>query len=330
MPVVLADLFDQRALGGRDRPVSSFARHRRSGQKLGPEVFDSDRIEITHHRFGPLTSGIGALRGEAEGHHEHIYGTRKPALWWIFFGRRWVSMPVNVYVIEHQDGLVLFDTGHDPAVADAHYWPDPVTAFFVRHLFRWHIGPEDSLSAQLKQAGYTAADVRKAIISHLHFDHVGGIAEIPQAELYTAAGGFAYIRGPDHPERRTVLRERVEIPGAKWQMIPFESTNDPTVAPFTEKFDVMGDGSLVVLPTPGHLPGSVSMLVRRGAAAPLLLVGDLTYDEDLLQRDQFPATGDKHLLAASFAKVRALKERMPDLVILPAHDQRASEKLRAG
>lgn len=45
---------------------------------------------------------------------------------------------------------------------------------------------------------------------------------------------------------------------------------------------------------------------------------------------QFPATGDKHLLAASFAKVRALKERMPDLVILPAHDQRASEKLRAG
>ena len=267
---------------------------------------------------------------EAEGHHEHIYGTRKPAPWWIFFGRRWVSLPINVYVIEHQDGLVLFDTGQNPAVVtDANYWPDPVTAFFERHIFRWHIGPEDSLSAQLERAGYSAADVSTAVISHLHCDHVGGIADIPQAELYTAAEGFAYMRGPDHPERRTVLRERIEIPGAKRQMIPFESTNDPTIAPFTEKFDVMGDGSLVVLPTPGHLPGSVSMLVRRGAAAPLLLVGDLTYDEELIQRDQFLATGDKDLLAASFAKVRALKERMSDLVILPAHDQRSSQKLRA-
>ncbi|MGB0972149.1 MAG: N-acyl homoserine lactonase family protein [Mycobacterium sp.] len=265
---------------------------------------------------------------EAEGHHEHIYGTRKPSLWWIFFGRRWVSMPVNVYAIEHEQGLVLFDTGHDPAVADAHYWPDPITAFFVRHLFRWHIGPQDSLSAQLEQAGYAAADVRKAIISHLHFDHAGGIAEIPQAELYTAEEGFAFMRGPDHPERHTVLRDRIEIPGAKWQMIPFEPTDDPAYAPFTEKFDVMGDGSLVVLPTPGHLPGSVSMLVRRAAAPPVLLVGDLTYDEGLLQRDQFPAIGDKEVLAASFAKVRALKEHMPDLVILPAHDRRASDKLR--
>jgi len=268
--------------------------------------------------------------GEAEGHYEHIYGTRKPDLWWIFFGRRWVRLPINVYVIEHQNGLVLFDTGQDPAVeTDADYWPDAVTAFFMRHIFRWHIGPEDSLSAQIEQAGYAATDVHKAVISHLHCDHVGGIAEIPQAELYTAEEGFAYMRGPDHPERHIVLRDRIEIPGAKWRMIPFEPTDDPAFAPFTEKFDVMGDGSLVVLPTPGHLAGAVSMLVRRGAAAPLLLIGDLTYDEELLQRDQFPAVGDKNLLAASFANVRALKKRMPDLVILPAHDPRALEKLRA-
>lgn len=281
-------------------------------------------------RIDPIKAVRVITTGEGEGHYEHVHGTRKPDLWWIFLGRRWVRLPINVYVVEHEHGLVLFDTGQDPAVqADPDYWPDPITAFFMRHIFRWHVGPEDSLSAQLERAGYAAADVHKAVVSHLHCDHVGGIAEIPQAELYTAAEGFAYMRGPDHPERRTVFRDRIEIPGAKWRMIPFEPTDDPAFAPFTETFDVMGDGSLVVLPTPGHLPGSVSMLVRRGTAAPLLLVGDLTYDEEMLHRDQFPATGDKRLLAASFARVRALQEHMPDLVILPAHDQRAAQKLRA-
>jgi N-acyl homoserine lactone hydrolase len=107
--------------------------------------------------------------------------------------------------------------------------------------------------------------VDKAVISHLHSDHVGGIADIPQADLYAGEEGFDYMRGPDHPERQTVYRDRIEIPGARWHMIPFEPTDDPALAPFTEAFDLMGDGSMIVLPTPGHLPGSVSMLVRRAA-----------------------------------------------------------------
>ncbi|TVR36174.1 MAG: N-acyl homoserine lactonase family protein [Nitriliruptor sp.] len=268
--------------------------------------------------------------GDGEVHHEHIYGTRKPELWWIFFGRRWVRLPINVYVIAHADGLVLFDTGQDRAVVtDPDYYPDKITAFFYRHIFRdVRIGPEDTLPAQLERAGYSAAQVDKAVISHLHSDHVGGIADIPQAELYAGEEGFAYMRGPDHPERQTVYRDRIEIPGATWHMIRFEPTDDPTLAPFTEAFDLMGDGSMIVLPTPGHLPGSVSMLVRRTAAPPLLLVGDLTYDEQLLERDQVPAVcDDPEELLASYAKVRELKRHTPDLIILTAHDPHAADRL---
>ena len=90
----------------------------------------------------------------------------------------------------------------------------------------------------------------------------------------------------------------------------------------------MGDGSIILLPTPGHLPGSLSMLVRRDGAPPLLLIGDLTYGVELLERGQLPGTGDKKELRASFAKVLALKERMPDLVILASHDTHAAEALR--
>ena len=277
----------------------------------------------------PIKAVSVITTGDGEVHHEHVYGTRKPELWWIFFGCRWVRLPINVYVIDHHDGLVLFDTGQDRAVVtDPDYYPDPITAFFYRHIFRdIRIGPSDTLPAQLERAGYSAARVDKAVISHLHSDHVGGIADIPQADLYAGEEGFAYMRGPDHPERQTVYRDRVEISGARWHMIDFEPTDDPALAPFTEAFDLMGDGSMIVLPTPGHLAGSVSLLVRRATAPPLLLVGDLTYDEQLLDHDQIGAVGDPEQLRDTYAKVRALKGHTPDLILLPAHDPHASEKL---
>jgi glyoxylase-like metal-dependent hydrolase (beta-lactamase superfamily II) len=256
-----------------------------------------------------------------------VYGTRKPTLWWIFTSRRWIELPINAYVIEHDDGLVLFDTGMDRAVVtDPDYWPDPITALFMRRIFRWNIGPDDTLAQQLELAGYSPADVRKAVISHLHADHVGGIGDIPDADLYVSSEAWEHMLGP-HPEREMVLRRDIDIPGARWHQFTFEATDDPSLAPFGASFDLMGDGSMMILPTPGHLAGSVSMLVRRGNAAPLLLIGDLTYAEELLDQDRIPGTGHAAQLRESYAKVRGLRDRTPGLVILPAHDPKAADKL---
>ncbi|MCA1782269.1 MAG: N-acyl homoserine lactonase family protein [Intrasporangiaceae bacterium] len=277
-----------------------------------------------------MSSGAEPIRdvrvlttGEGKVHREHVYGTRRPELVWIFFGRRWVRLPIHVYLIDHVDAVVLFDTGQDRAVVtDGDYWPDPITGFFFRHVFRdIRIGPDDTLPAQLEGAGYAASQVDIAVVSHLHCDHVGGIADIPQAQLYAGAQGFDYLRDGDHPERATVFRDRIELPGARWNMIDFAPTDDAALAPFTEAFDLLSDGTLMVLPTPGHLPGSVSLLVRRDHAPPLLLVGDLCYDEQLLETDQVPAVcHDPQQLLDSHAKVRALKAHTPGLCILTGHD----------
>lgn len=61
----------------------------------------------------------------------------------------------------------------------------------------------------------------------------------------------------------------------------------------------MGDGSMIVMPAPGHLPGSVSMFVRPKGAAPLLLIGDPSYDDRFLNHDRFPQVGDRSRLQAS-------------------------------
>ena len=89
----------------------------------------------------------------------------------------------------------------------------------------------------------------------------------------------------------------------------------------------MGDGSLMLVPTPGHLPGSISMLVRSNGARPLLFVADLCYSVDMLMEDRLPGTGDKEQLLESYARVRTLREGIPDLVILPSHDASTADRL---
>jgi glyoxylase-like metal-dependent hydrolase (beta-lactamase superfamily II) len=277
---------------------------------------------------GPIKSVAVINTGTVDVHAEQVYGTRKHQLLWMLTSRRWLPLPINVYVIQHADGLVLFDTGQNRAVTtDPAYYPDGLTGFIFRQLFRFHIGSEDRLSRQLEAAGYSAGDVRKAVISHLHFDHVGGISEIPQADLLVSFEEWECLDRP-HPERRAIFGREIDIPGAKWQRVAWVPSNDPSLAPFTDSFDLMGDGSLILLPTPGHTAGSLSMLVRRGDASPLLLIGDLAYAVELLQQRQVPGAGEKEQLLDTYAKVLALKERIPGLIILASHDPQASGRLR--
>jgi len=69
------------------------------------------------------------------------------------------------------------------------------------------------------------------------------------------------------------------------------------------------------------------MLIRRRARSPLLLVSDLTYAAELLEIGRVPGVGSRRQLVESSRKVLALKEQMPDLVILPAHDPGAAQRL---
>jgi glyoxylase-like metal-dependent hydrolase (beta-lactamase superfamily II) len=146
---------------------------------------------------------------------------------------------------------------------------------------------------------------------------------VPAASAQTASIELSRFA----PEPRGFLREHIMIPGLTWRQISFEPTNDPTLSPFAQSLDVMGDGSLVMLPTPGHTAGSVSLLIRRRGRSPLLLVGDLTYGSELLDQRRVPGVGDRSQLARTTDKVLALKQRMPGLVILPAHDPTAAQRL---
>jgi len=266
--------------------------------------------------------------GTVEIHPEHAFGTWKPLYWWLLTSREWLPpRPISAYVIEHANGLILFDTGQDRAsVTDPSYFPGGFTGHIYDRLARFHIGEEETLTAQLATLGYAPADVDTAILSHLHQDHMGGLGELRGADLLVAEAEWAEL-SKLAPEPRGFLRQHIQIPGLNWHQVGLGSSADPTLAPFTRSLDLMGDGSLVLLPTPGHTAGSMSLLVRRSERSPLLLVGDLTYGAELLVRGQLPGVGVHKQLVGTTARVLALKETMPDLVILPAHDPTAARRL---
>src|SRR5690348_9439427 len=101
---------------------------------------------------------------------EHPYGSRKPLYWWLLTSRQWTPpRPINVYVIKHTRGLVLFDTGQNRAsVTDERYFPGGLTGYLYARLARFDIGEQDTLTAQLATLGCAPSGVDTAILSHLH------------------------------------------------------------------------------------------------------------------------------------------------------------------
>ena len=273
--------------------------------------------------------------GTVDIHPQHAYRGRSPMYWWILTSREWLTRrPINVYVIEHSDGVVLFDTGQDRAsVTDPCYFPAGAAGVVYRRLARFDIAGEETLTAGLERLGYQTADVTTAVISHFHQDHIGGIGEIAHAELLVSPVEWRSLHRPA-AEARGLLRQHIELPGLRWSPVQFQGLGPrpdaATFRPFTVGHDVFDDGSLMILPTPGHTRGSMSMLVRRSDGPPVLLVGDLTYDIDAFERGIHGGVGSRRRLRRTRAQVLALRRNNPGLVILAAHDPAAAGLIDVG
>jgi N-acyl homoserine lactone hydrolase len=144
----------------------------------------------------------------------HVESNGTPLMWWLLTARTWTApLPINVYVIEHDDGIVLFDAGQDRAcITDADYFPGGILGYLYGRLGRFDIPPGNTLAAGLAALGYAMSDVRKVIISHLHQDHIGGLPELGGAKIYvtgeewqTLASPLALLDG--------LMKNHIDLPG---------------------------------------------------------------------------------------------------------------------
>ncbi len=275
--------------------------------------------------MNPISNGSVISTGEVAIRPQHAESTGTPLAWWLFTSRTWTKpRPINVYVIEHDRGLVLFDTGQDRrSVTDPDYFPAGLVRIPYRRLARFEIAPEQTLTGQLARLGYSPSDVSVAILSHLHQDHIGGLSELTEARILVSAEEWATLDAP-LPELSGLMTSHIRIPGLDFEFVTPAPVDDESIRPFDRAHDIFGDGSLVLLPTPGHTPGSLSLLHRQPEMAPILFVGDLTYGATLLGDEKVPGVGERRELLASTLKVDALRGRYPDLVVAAAHDPNAA------
>lgn len=167
-------------------------------------------------------------------------------------GGELVCLPAPSFLIEHPEhGLLLFDTG----LAGA---GDPASTYGpLAEIFTIEFPAERALDRQLESLGFGTADVKRVVISHLHFDHTGGLEHFAGAQGYIGSGELRYARTPDNHVTAFFRQEDLDAADRiDWMEVPAGYDHD-----------MFGDGSVVVLSMPGHTPvhSGCSSACRTGA-----------------------------------------------------------------
>ncbi len=204
-----------------------------------------------------------------------------------------IRYPVSAYVVETDSERILIDTGLNPdAIADPASYYERADVFAMSVLEQ-----QQSVSEQLDLSTLTTV-----VLTHLHWDHVGGLQLIPpsvpiviqRAEWQAGHDDAAVARNFFLPRDYAVDgREVILIDG---------------------DHDLLGDGSIELLSTPGHTPGHQSIRI-----GDLVLGIDVAHFASGLDDHRFPVFADDHeQQGRSAERLRALRDA--GLTVIPGHD----------
>jgi N-acyl homoserine lactone hydrolase len=153
------------------------------------------------------------------------------------------------YLIKHSQGWLLWDTGLDDAVAAMPNGLAPADPKAV------HWRRPKTLAAQLDQLGVKPSDVKAMAISHTHPDHIGNVELFPTTMLYVQKAEYEWP-GPNNSPRFKPEHPVTKLDGDR---------------------DLFGDGSIIILSTPGHTPGHQSLLAKLPKTGAVVLSGDAVH-----------------------------------------------------
>jgi len=225
----------------------------------------------------------------------------------------YVDLPIYAWVIEHPDGVVVVDTGDTYSTK---------TTWLIQS--RRIVTPEQEIGAQLKMLGIGKKDIAKVVLTHIHSDHADGVKHFPDTPIWISQGEYKNL----HSVAGKVLnRMTVELP--TWfdpQPIPMKQER---FASFDAHYPLTQSGDVIAVPTPGHTPGHISVIVI-SEGKHYFLAGDVTYDEaGLIHQAMQGPTAAPAQQPDTLARVLRYTQTNPT-VYLPSHDHASAQRLTDG
>jgi N-acyl homoserine lactone hydrolase len=254
-------------------------------------------IGVSEAKEAPQTRMWRLDCGEIEVDDLNVYSSRR-----LYAGQK-KTFTVSCYLIKHGHEYMLWDSG---LAAEFIKRPGSSSGFsmslrrtVVDQLGRLNVRPE-----QITILG----------ISHHHYDHIGQADSFPNARLLIGADDLPGLRAEVPPF--AVEPQRL-VPWLK---------NGASMEGVRGDKDVFGDGSVVMIATPGHTPGHHSLLVRLPRTGAVLLTGDLYHFREQLEYGEVPPFNDRAQTLASFERMGALAKQFNARIIIQ-HEARDIAKL---
>ena len=201
------------------------------------------------------------------------------------------AFSANCYVIRHARGIMVWDSGINDSVA-------VMTNGFQRNATAPHYILKKPFRAQLAAIGVQPDDVTHAAFSHTHGDHVGNANLFAAATVYVQQAEYDVMFAPDA--------------ATKWgfEVASYDKLDKSKIVKLTGDHDVFGDGSVIILSTPGHTPGHQSLLVRLPRRGPVILSGDMVHLQDNWNNRRVPSFNyDREQSLKSMEKIAVVIER---------------------
>ncbi|NKX91156.1 MBL fold metallo-hydrolase [Nocardia coubleae] len=234
----------------------------------------------------------------------------------VFTPRR-IESAMTAFVVRHPRATFLVDPGicvdvRRRAVAEL----PPILRLAVNP-------PSDVLDIResLQRSGIDASDIDFALPTHLHWDHVAGLLDLPDLPLRL-----------HRPEHRWAMTGPVAPVGGVRQAVrdrPLDcyELDGPPVLTFAASHDVFGDGAVVLVDLSGHTPGSIGILLRT-VRGPVLLAGDAVWHNlqttELRQKSGYPGALADDDRTGAWRTIHRLYAVRDAVRIVPSHDHRAA------
>jgi glyoxylase-like metal-dependent hydrolase (beta-lactamase superfamily II) len=237
---------------------------------------------------------------------------------------RQVNSNFSAFLIKHHGDFLLFDTGLGEQI-DAQYQQG--MPLWWRPFFTYD-KPVVSARTQLERAGMPP--LQRVILSHSHWDHAGGVQDFPEARIGIAAAERPRVNAPSTGPGGT-WASQVGADSIRWEELVFQPV--PFMG-YPESLDLYQDGTVVLVPMPGHTPGSLGLFVTTDSGRRYFFIGDAAWTLAALRQGapKFWVAGklvdsDAPRTQTSLEQVRALMQADPDLVVVPAHDSAVQDAL---